>query len=175
MSNDNESEDKKRVLIQWYDDEIKKEQHLKEKRKAEKLFDEIITHSRIKKSSEDHFRNEKYRSAVLDAMIELEEMIKEKAKFPKNNQDKELSGYKLMFKVFDSNNPILRWSSLKRQTQIDELDGYKYIMAGAVLGIRNPKAHLRFEQKPLRAIQLLHLATLLAELVDDSEYVEQNS
>jgi len=31
-----------------------------------------------------------------------------------------------------------------------------------------------FEQRPLRALQLLTLASLLADLVEISEYVEQN-
>ena len=47
-------------------------------------------------------------------------------------------------------------------------------MAGAMLGIRNPKAHSIFEQRPMRALKLLTLASLLAEIVDDSEYVEQS-
>jgi len=108
-------------------------------------------------------------------MIELENMVKEKANFPKNNRDQNLSGVSLMHKVFDSKNPVLRLSSLERQAQIDEQEGYKSIMAGAMLGIRNPKAHMIFTLRPLRAIQLLQLATLLAERVDESEYIDMNS
>jgi len=40
-------------------------------------------------------------------------------------------------------------------------------------GIRDPKAHAIFQIRPMRALKLLTLATLLAELVDASEYVEQ--
>ena len=106
-------------------------------------------------------------------MIELEVMVKEKEQFPKDDKGKELSGVALMYIVFNSKNPILSWSSLTLQVEIDELEGYRHIMAGAVQGIRNPKAHLRFKQRrPLRALQLLHLTTLLAERVDESKYVE---
>jgi hypothetical protein len=42
-----------------------------------------------------------------------------------------------------------------------------------VQGIRDPKAHMIFEQRPLHAMQLLTLASLLADLVEVSEYVEQ--
>jgi uncharacterized protein (TIGR02391 family) len=161
-------------VLKWYMEERKKEEFLKEKSKAEKLFDDIITHPIIKKVSKDHFKNGKYRNAVLDGIIQLEEMIKEKAKIPKDDRGNELSGVSLMFKVFDPNNPILSWCKNERQIERDELSGYRYIMAGAILGIRDPKAHAIFELKPMRALKLLTLATLLAELVDASKYVKQN-
>lgn len=167
------SKENKKEIVNWYVKKLDEEEYQKEKSKAEKMFDEIITHPVIKKASKDHFMAGQYRIAVLDAMIQLEEMIKQKAKFPKDNQDRELSGYNLMFKVFDPNNPILRWSKLERQSEKDELAGYRYIMAGAVLGIRDPKAHTIFKQRPLRALQLLTLVTLLADLIEISEYVER--
>lgn len=170
MSNSKENKE----IVDWYLNELEREDLLKEKTRAEELFDEIITHPLIKQVSKDHFKNEKYRNAVLDALIRLEEMIKEKAKFPKDNKGKELSGVSLMFKVFDPDKPILNWSKNERQIDKDELSGYRYIMAGTMQGIRNPKAHAIFEQRPMRALKLLTLASLLAEIVDASKYVERN-
>jgi uncharacterized protein (TIGR02391 family) len=154
-------------------DKIKIE-NLNEKDTAERLFDNLITHQKIRQASQNHFKNEEYRPAVLDAMISLEVMIKEKAKFPADNKGKELSGVPLMHKVFDSDNPILSWCEDKHQIDRDELEGYKHIFAGAMQGIRDPKAHAIFQISPMRALKLLTLATLLAELVDASKYVEQN-
>jgi uncharacterized protein (TIGR02391 family) len=151
-----------------------KESILNEKSTAERMFDDIITHPLIKQASENHFKNEAYRPAVLDAMIRLEEMIKEKAKFPTDNRGKELSGVSLMHKVFDPDKPILNWCKGKRQIERDELEGYKHIFAGAMQGIRDPKAHAIFEISPMRALKLLTLATLLAELIDSSEYIKQD-
>lgn len=45
-------------------------------------------------------------------------------------------------------------------------------MAGTIQAIRNPRAHTIVEQKPMHALKLLALASLLAEIVDASEYVE---
>jgi uncharacterized protein (TIGR02391 family) len=149
-------------------------ENLNEKDTAERLFDNIITHPKIKQASQNHFKNEEYRPAVLDAMISLEVMIKEKAKFPADNKGKELSGVHLMHKVFDSDSPILSWCKDTRQIDRDELEGYKHIFAGAMQGIRDPKAHAIFQISPIRALKLLTLATLLAELVDASKYVEQD-
>jgi len=82
-------------------------ENLNEKDSANRLFNNLITHPKIKQASQSQFRNEQYRLAVLDAMISLEVMIKEKAKYPADNRGKELSGVSLMHKVFDSDNPIL--------------------------------------------------------------------
>jgi hypothetical protein len=101
-----------------------------EKDTAERLFDNIITHPKIKQASQNPFINEEYRTAVLDAMISLEVMIKEKAKFPEDNKHKELSGVSLMHKVFDPDNPILSWCKDKHQIDRDELEGYKHILQG---------------------------------------------
>jgi uncharacterized protein (TIGR02391 family) len=148
---------------------------LNEKDTANRLFDDLITHPKIKQASQNQFKNEQYRPAVLDAMISLEVLIKEKAKYPTDNKGKELSGVPLMHKVFDSDNPILSWCKPTRQIDKDELEGYKHIFAGAMQGIRDPKAHAIFQISPMRALKLLTLATLLAELVDASEYIEQKS
>ena len=146
---------------------------LDEKVTAQRMFDDIITHPLIRQASEKHFKNEQYRPAVLDAMIRLEVMIKEKAKYPEDNKGCELSGVRLMHRVFDSDKPILNWHLGYSQIERDELEGYKHIFAGAMQGIRDPKAHAIFEISPMRALKLLTLATLLAELVDESGYVVQ--
>jgi uncharacterized protein (TIGR02391 family) len=142
-----------------------------EKETVERMFDDIITHPLIKEASQNHFKNGEYRPAVLDAMIGLEVMIKEKANYPKDNAGKELSGVRLMHRVFDPDRPILNWCKGEHQIERDELEGYKFIFAGAMQGIRDTKAHAIFEISPVRALKLLTLATLLAELVDASEVI----
>lgn len=169
MSNPN-----KKDVFSWYLEKLEKEDYLKEKTKAERLFDEMITHQLIKDVSKDLFMNERYRNAVLDATIKLEEMIKIKAKFPKDKDGNELSGSRLMFAVFNPTNPILNWCGNTRQTERDELNGYCHIMAGTMLGIRNPKAHSIFKLRPMRALKLLTLVTLLAEIIDASKHVGKN-
>lgn len=97
--------------------------------------------------------------------------MKEKARYPKDNSGKELSGTRLMHFVFDANKPVLSWCKNERQTEKDELEGYKLIFAGTMQGIRDPKAHAVFQIDPMRALKLLTLVSLLAELVDASEFL----
>jgi uncharacterized protein (TIGR02391 family) len=138
-----------------------------------RLFEQIVTHPKIKEVSTVHFKNGNYRSAVLDAAIRLEEMVKQKANYPKDNKGRELSGVNLMHRVFDSTNPIISWCKNETQIGKDELNGYKLIFAGTVLGIRDTKAHAIFEISPMRALKLLTLITLLAKLVDDSQIIQE--
>lgn len=136
------------------------------------LYDHLIDHPRIRRVSRSHWNNKQYRSAILDAQIELENMVKERANYPKDNRGNELGGTSLMHKAFDVKNPILKWSDLSTRVLQDELDGYKLIFAGSVLGIRNPKAHLVSKQTPWKALQIMVFTCLLAELVDRCEYCE---
>jgi len=140
------------------------------RRNSEQAFYYIIKHPRIFDASEIHYMNKQYRSAVLDSFIELENIIKEKSNYPKDKNGKELIGVKLMREVFNLKKPLLKWNSLETQTEIDEYEGYSHIFAGSILGIRNPKAHRRFDQTASRALNLLALANLLAEIVDQSHY-----
>ena len=55
-----------KVLTKWFLGMLDKEKHEEEKKKAETMFDEIITHPAIKRVSRNHFNNGEYRSAVLD-------------------------------------------------------------------------------------------------------------
>jgi len=168
----NPKKEENKALLKWFLGTLEEEKRTEERKKAEAMFDQIITHSAIKQVSRNHFMNGEYRSAVLDAMIQLEEMIKIKAKLPKDDKGNELFGCSLMYTVFNPNRPLLRWSKLERQNEKNELSGYSHIFAGAVQGIRDPKAHMIFEQRPLRALQLLTLASLLADLVEVSEFVD---
>lgn len=71
-------------------------------------------------------------------------------------------GQSLMLHVFAEGAPVLRLNRLRSQSQKDEQAGYKFIFAGAMTGIRNPRAHehdLRDEGAP--ALEMLVLANHL--------------
>jgi uncharacterized protein (TIGR02391 family) len=51
------------------------------------------------------------------------------------------SGVKLMRKAFNEQNPLLWWSTRSTQSEKDEHEGYGHILAGVMLGVRNPTAH----------------------------------
>lgn len=79
------------------------------------------------------------------------------------------SGVKLMGDAFDGQPPKLALNDLSDQNDKNEQDGFAFIFKGAMLGIRNPKAHARFEKlDERRALDYLGLASLLMHRLDDA-------
>lgn len=51
------------------------------------------------------------------------------------------SGYKLMMSAFDKNAPKLQLTPLVSTSDKDEQEGYRFVFAGGVWAIRNPRGH----------------------------------
>jgi uncharacterized protein (TIGR02391 family) len=51
------------------------------------------------------------------------------------------SGYKLMMAAFDELSPKLQLTGLSTESEKDEQRGYRFIFAGGVQAIRNPRGH----------------------------------
>jgi uncharacterized protein (TIGR02391 family) len=51
------------------------------------------------------------------------------------------TGFSLMMKAFDSKNPKVQLTPLKNASEKDEQEGYRFMFAGGVQAIRNPRAH----------------------------------
>jgi|SRR5664279_888273 len=51
------------------------------------------------------------------------------------------SGLKLMMDAFDGTPPRVKLNGLATTSEIDEQQGYRFIFAGGMQGIRNPRAH----------------------------------
>ena len=73
----------------------------------------------------------------------------------------------MMMAVFERAKPILRINAGKTQSDGDEQDGYKFIFAGAMLGIRNPRSHLHdVNDEAAVAIEMLVLANHLMRVTE---------
>jgi uncharacterized protein (TIGR02391 family) len=51
------------------------------------------------------------------------------------------SGFKLMMAAFDGASPKLQLTALKTSSEKDEQQGYRFVFAGGVQAIRNPRGH----------------------------------
>lgn len=51
------------------------------------------------------------------------------------------SGFKLMMQAFDEATPLIQLTPLRAQTEVDEQRGYRFVFAGSVMAIRNPRGH----------------------------------
>ena len=84
-----------------------------------------------------------------------------------------------MAKVFDvdyqnnplkvSKKPVLCLNSLRTLSELDEQKGFRFLFQGAVIGIRNPKAHNVIVQKDQsKTLEYLSLISLLAKRTDEA-------
>ena len=143
---------------------------LTEPEKLEKNYFELLNiHQEIRKVSERLFNNRHYSQAISEAYKKIVNMVKDKTNRPKENE-KELDGKDLMFKVFNKQNPILKLNNLITESDVNEQEGFMYLYAGAVQGIRNPKAHDNIEQNDIiRTLEYLVFASLLAKRINESK------
>jgi uncharacterized protein (TIGR02391 family) len=114
-------------------------------------------HPRIAAVSVELFRDGHYRNAVLDAAVALTNMVKEKSRV----HDKD--GVNLMRHVFSPNQPQLAFNGLADQSERDEQDGLMQLFAGAVLALRNPRAHGVVPDSPEYATECLAFLSFLAK------------
>ncbi len=82
-----------------------------------------------------------------------------------------------MGRAFGGPNPPLRFNEGKTASERDEQEGFAHLFMGAMLGIRNPKAHDPFvDVDDDRAADYLAFASLLMRRLDDVEQqLAQNS
>jgi uncharacterized protein (TIGR02391 family) len=119
------------------------------------LFDSMQFHPKIVQASRKLFEDGHYRDAILRAFIEVNSFVKAKTGL-------ELDGKALMSRVFRVENPVIKLNELKTQSEKDEQEGFMFLFMGAMVGIRNPKAHDNIIQRnPLRTLEYLALASML--------------
>lgn len=129
-------------------------------------FEGLDLHPRIAGVATDLYRNSHYAEAVFNSAKALVNYVKERSgRF-------DLDGAALMRTVFSRNNPVLAFSNLKSQTDLDEQEGMMHLYEGAVLAIRNPGGHDFPESSPERALEYIALLSLLANRLEEANRVE---
>ncbi len=77
--------------------------------------------------------------------------------------------------VFSPKNPVLRFNELSDQTDRDEQQGYMMLFSGAVMGLRNPRAHKFIQDDPERALEFIAFISLLAKLLNQAKKVSPST
>jgi uncharacterized protein (TIGR02391 family) len=120
-------------------------------------------HPKIKEASEVLFRDTHFSSCVLEAYKALESHVKQKS----GRED--LSGKSLMSEVFSPRDPVLALNALRSESDRDEQEGFMLLFMGAMVGVRNPRAHGIVEERDAYStMEYLMLASMLAKRVDES-------
>lgn len=131
---------------------------------AIELFARLNLHKKVIISSRNLFKDGHYRQCVHEATIALENYIKNKA-----GSLSEI-GQKLMFKVFDENNPIIKISDCKTVIGKDEQAGIKFLSVGIIRGFKNVYSHSDKQIKdPLKALRILSIISYIFETIDKND------
>jgi uncharacterized protein (TIGR02391 family) len=119
-----------------------------------------MLHPLVVKVSSSRFNAGHYADAVEAALKEVNSIVKQKVK---HAIGQEFDGANLMQRALSLENPIIRMADLSSESGKDIQKGYLQIFAGAMTGIRNPKAHGNIDLDKRRAIHLLFFCSLLME------------
>lgn len=125
-------------------------------------FDERNIHPELSKVSLKLFNNGHYSQATFEAFKFLDIQVK---KLSGINE----SGQKLMMAAFTDSNPKIRLTPLSTQSEIDEQLGYRFIFAGSMSAIRNPRGH-DITMDPIdRCLDHLSFASVLLRRLEDRQ------
>jgi uncharacterized protein (TIGR02391 family) len=133
--------------------------------RARSAFESMDLHPRIANACSDLYRDGHCKQAVLEASIALVNYVKERSR------QHSLDGSKLMTTVFSANNPLLAFNELKDNTDKDEQEGFMHLFMGAVLALRNPRAHALFDDSPEMALDYIAFLSMLARRLDGARRI----
>ena len=135
--------------------ELSKQPGIEKKQPQNLSLEQVVTDKDLYKNVKELFNNGHHAEAVKKAFVFLDNLVKSKSELDKTGAD-------LMRAAFSANRPILRLNSFTSTSENNEQQGYMEIFAGAMIGIRNPRAHEHdWEDTQERALQLLGLANHL--------------
>ena len=122
-------------------------------------------HPIINRVSGDKFIQGFYADAVESALKEVNSRVKQ---IYKQYRGEEKDGQDLMRKAFSPTNPVLIFEGIETESGRNVQEGYMQIFAGAIQGIRNPKAHENTYISREDAIKRLIFASLLMDKIDEA-------
>lgn len=123
-------------------------------------FDERNIHPEIAGVSLKLFDNGHYSQATFEAFKYLDVQVKELSGI--ND-----SGYKLMMAAFAEAAPKIKLTDLVTSSDIDEQIGFKFIFAGVMSAIRNPRGHDITSDPIDRCLDHLSVASVLLRRMEE--------
>lgn len=97
-------------------------------------FDERNIHPDIAGVAIKLFDDGHYAQATFEALKYIDNQVKAVSGI-------EDTGFSLMMNVFNETGPKIKLTNLKTMSDKDEQKGFRYIFAGTMSGIRNPRGH----------------------------------
>jgi uncharacterized protein (TIGR02391 family) len=97
-------------------------------------FDQRNIHPALPPKVKKLFDDGHYAEATFEAFKFLDKKVQKHAGIAE-------SGFKLMMAAFDQSKPLIKLTPLKSVSEQDEQEGFRFVFAGGVKAIRNPRGH----------------------------------
>lgn len=124
-----------------------------------------ILHPRLTEVSRRLYEDGHFKQAALDAFIEIDERV---GKAMAGTPGSKKTGKDMMLAAFAEDAPIIKLFPSSNPDAKTMQEGYKFIFAGVMLAIRNPKGHRNFTIEEKDAIELLFIASRLLRKLDEA-------
>lgn len=126
-------------------------------------FDERNIHPALAKVSRALFDDGHYSQATFEAFKYLDAYVK---KVSGVND----SGHGLMMNAFGEKNTKIKLTSMLTQSELDEQSGFKFIFAGSMSAIRNPRGHEIIHDSIDQCLDHLSVASTLLRRIEDRRW-----
>jgi len=128
--------------------------------KARRAFGDLDLHPEIARACSQLFEDGHYAEAVENGCKVLDMLVKMRS------MRMDPSGTELMQLVFSPKAPILKYNNQANDSEKSEQQGMMYLFAGAMLALRNPRAHGLVDDHPENAVEYLSFLSMLAKSLD---------
>lgn len=126
-----------------------------------RAYEALDLHPEVERQVGQLFRDGHYAEAIEKSVKVLNNLVRLRS-------NEALDGTALMQKVFSPKEPILKFNDLNDQSDKDEQQGFMFLFSGAVMGLRNPRAHKIIQDDPELALEFIAFVSLLAKLLDSA-------
>lgn len=131
--------------------------------RARRAFGDLDLHPDIAQECTKLFTDGHYSQAVETACKVLDMLVQ------RRSLRNDLSGTALMRQVFSPKTPILKFNDQQNDSEKSEQEGMMYLFSGAMLALRNPRAHGITNDHPERAVEYLSFLSMLARSLDRTQ------
>jgi uncharacterized protein (TIGR02391 family) len=128
--------------------------------RAKRTFGDLDLHPDLARACTKLFENGHYAEAVEAGCKVIDMLVKMRS------MRTDLGGTELMQVVFSPKAPILRYNDQANDSEKSEQQGMMFLFAGAMLALRNPRAHGLVDDNPQNAVEYLSFLSMLANSLD---------
>jgi uncharacterized protein (TIGR02391 family) len=148
--------DQAREILQIFIESLIMDQDVNNDNKSSDFWG--LLHPKVVQLAKVHFDSDLFADSVLTCLRQINSIIKEHVR---KDIGEELDGARLMTRAFSLERPIIVFDDLSTENGRNIQVGYMKIFEGAMIGIRNPKAHANLDLEKNKAIHLLFIASFM--------------